>query len=34
MQKVLAALARRGYGYNDIKTALYIIQDEIQTEED
>lgn len=34
MQKVIAALARRGYGYNDIKTALYIIQDEIQNEED
>ncbi|MBQ9483668.1 MAG: RecX family transcriptional regulator [Ruminiclostridium sp.] len=34
MQKVIAALARRGYGYNDIKTALYIIQDEFQNEED
>lgn len=34
MQKVIAALARRGYGYNDIKTALYIIQDEIQNEEE
>jgi regulatory protein len=34
MQKVIAALARRGYGYNDIKKALYIIQDDIQNEED
>ena len=34
MQKVIAALARRGYGYNDIKTALYMIQDEIHNEED
>ena len=28
MQKIIAALARRGYGYNDIKSALYIVQDE------
>ena len=28
MQKIIAALARRGYGYNDIKFALYIVQDE------
>lgn len=28
MQKVIAALARRGYGYNDIKTALYNIAEE------
>lgn len=30
MQKVIAALARRGYGYNDIKSALYIVQDELE----
>ena len=34
MQKVIAALARRGYGYNDIKKALYLIQDEIRNEEE
>lgn len=28
MQKVIAALARRGYGYGDIKAALYIVQSE------
>ncbi|MBQ9385137.1 MAG: regulatory protein RecX [Ruminiclostridium sp.] len=28
MQKVVAALARRGYGYSDIKAALYILQGE------
>lgn len=28
MQKVIAALARRGYGYNDIKAALYTVQEE------
>lgn len=30
MQKVIAALARRGYSYSDIKTALYILQEEIE----
>ena len=30
MQKIIAALARRGYGYNDIKSALYIVQDEFE----
>ena len=33
MQKVIAALARRGYGYNDIKSALYIIREEAENEE-
>lgn len=28
MQKVVAALARRGYSYSNIKSALYIIQEE------
>ena len=30
MQKVIAALARRGYSYSDIKTALYILEEEIE----
>lgn len=30
MQKVIAALARRGYSYNDIKTALYALEEEMQ----
>lgn len=30
VQKVVAALARRGYSYNDIKSALYIIEDEYE----
>ena len=30
MQKIIAALARRGYGYNDIKTALYAVRDELE----
>ncbi|MBO6230686.1 MAG: regulatory protein RecX [Ruminiclostridium sp.] len=34
MQKVIAALARRGYGYNDIKSALYIIREEAENEEE
>ncbi len=34
MQKVIAALARRGYGYNDIKAALYIVKDELENEEE
>lgn len=35
MQKVIAALARRGYSYSDIKSALYIIEGEInESEED
>ena len=34
MQKIIAALARRGYGYNDIKSALYIIKDEADEEEE
>lgn len=28
MQKIIAALARRGYSYNDIKSALYKVKDE------
>ena len=28
VQKVVAALARRGYSYSDIKSALHIIEDE------
>ena len=36
MQKITAALARRGYGYTDIKNALYRLKDEIdeQSEEE
>lgn len=36
MQKVTAALARRGYAYSDIKNALYLVKDEIdeQSEEE
>ncbi len=34
MQKVIAALARRGYGYEDIKSALYIIKEETENEDD
>ena len=34
MQKVVAALARRGYGYGDIKSALYILKDEINDTEE
>lgn len=30
MQKVIAALARRGYSYGDIKTALYALEDELE----
>lgn len=30
MQKVIAALARRGYSYGDIKTALYALKEEIE----
>lgn len=30
MQKVIAALARRGYSYGDIKTALYALEEEIE----
>lgn len=30
MQKIIAALARRGYSYNDIKAALYIMRDEFE----
>ena len=30
VQKVVAALARRGYSYSDIKSALYIIEDEYE----
>ncbi len=30
MQKIIAALARRGYGYNDIKSALYAVRDEFE----
>lgn len=33
MQKIVAALARRGYGYNDIKKALYMVQEELEEEE-
>lgn len=33
MQKVIAALARRGYGYSDIKSALYIIKEEYDEED-
>ena len=33
MQKIIAALARRGYSYNDIKTALYILEEEIDSGE-
>lgn len=33
MQKIIAALARRGYSYNDIKTALYILEEEIDNGE-
>lgn len=29
MQKVIAALARRGYSYGDIKTALYALEEEL-----
>lgn len=28
MQKIIAALARRGYGYNEIKAALYALENE------
>lgn len=34
MQKVISALARRGYGYNDIKSALYIVKEEAENQED
>lgn len=30
MQKIIAALARRGYGYNDIKTALYTVRNDLE----
>lgn len=30
MQKVIAALARRGYSYGDIKTALYALEEELE----
>lgn len=30
MQKVIAALARRGYSYGDIKTALYVLEEETE----
>lgn len=30
MQKVVAALARRGYGFGDIKSALYIVEEELE----
>lgn len=30
MQKVIAALARRGYSYGDIKAALYALEEELQ----
>ncbi len=32
MQKIIAALARRGYSYNDIKSALYILKEETDGE--
>ena len=32
MQKIVAALARRGYSYGDIKSALYLLQDELDEE--
>lgn len=34
MQKITAALARRGYSYNEIKAALYIIKDELEENEE
>lgn len=34
MQKITAALARRGYSYSDIKSALYIIKDELDNKEE
>lgn len=33
MQKIVAALARRGYSYGDIKSALYLLQEEIEEDE-
>ena len=33
MQKIIAALARRGYSYNDIKSALYIVKDDMNEED-
>ena len=34
MQKVIAALARRGYGYSNIKAALYTVREELESEEE
>ena len=33
MQKIVAALARRGYGYNEIKRALLVIQNEMEEDQ-
>ena len=33
MQKIIAALARRGYGYDEIKTALRVIESGSEEEE-
>ena len=34
VQKVIASLARRGYGYSDIKSALETVREEAEEEED
>ena len=33
LQKAVASLARRGFGWSDIKEALYIVRDELENEE-
>lgn len=34
VQKVIAALARRGYGFDDIKTALRLVREEMEENEE